>query len=110
MGGGNPMMGLMQLLGNLGSGQVALAVTNEYVYVVKGDVLVQFSAKDLTEVKRVNLGIGPPPGMFGPMGGGGGMMGGQHQGQPGGGPAGGQPGVQPAPPAPPAGGQNPGHN
>jgi hypothetical protein len=53
----------------------SLVVSGKYVYVLFGNTLYQFSAEDLTELKRVKLEVEmpafppPPPGPAGEEGG-----------------------------------------
>ena len=49
-GGRMPMMGM-----GMGSGTAAIAATSEYVYVVQGNTLYQFSAKTLKQTNKAEL-------------------------------------------------------
>lgn len=48
----------MPVMGGMGSGTPAIAATAEYVYVVQGTTLYQFSAKTLKQLNKAELGSG----------------------------------------------------
>ena len=60
-GGGMPGMGMgMPGMGRMGETPVMVA-TGEYVYVLRGNTLYQFSARDLTQLHKVTLADENPP-------------------------------------------------
>lgn len=61
-GGQGPMQGQMMMRpGMMDSGGVAIAVTSEYIYVVKGNTLYQFNARTLKQTNSVQLAQQPQP-------------------------------------------------
>ena len=62
---GGPGPGGPARFGFVGGGPAALAAQGDYVYVVRGNTLYQFQAKDLKLVKKATLEEEPP---FAPMG------------------------------------------
>ena len=61
-GGQRPMQGQMMMRpGMMDSGGVAIAVSSEHIYVVKGNTLYQFNARTLKQTNSVQLAQQPQP-------------------------------------------------